>query len=87
VIRCQKDLEEVLRLAETILTERSGRFRSSVQVIANYRQNVINYFYDPLYRVFNRTPRDPDDFVPETIREVVQDSFFKTFNIVRRNGF
>ena len=74
-------------LAETILTERSGRFRSSVQVIANYRQNVINYFYDPLYRVFNRTPRDPDDFVPDTIREVVQTLFSRQFNIVRRNGF
>ena len=74
-------------LAETILTERSGRFRSSIQVIANYRQNVMNYFYDPLYRVFNRTPRDPDDFIPDTIREVVQTLFSRQFNIVRRNGF
>lgn len=74
-------------LAETILTERSGRFRTSIQVIADYRRNVLSYYYDPLYRVFNNTQRDPDDFVPDTIREVVQTLFARQFNIVRRYGF
>jgi len=70
-------------LAADILTERSGRFRSSVQVIPDYRRSVMAFFYDPIYRVFNNTPRDPDRFVGETVREVVQGLYSRAFYITR----
>ena len=70
-------------LAANILTERSGRFRSSVQVIPDYRRSVMAFFYDPIYRVFNNTPRDPDRFVGETVREVVQGLYSRAFYITR----
>ena len=70
-------------LAADILTERSGRFRSSVQVIPDYRRSIMAFFYDPIYRVFNNTPRDPDRFVGETVREVVQGLYSRAFYITR----
>lgn len=70
-------------LAPDILTERSGRFRSSVQVIPNYRKSVMSFYYDPIYQVFNNTGRDPDVFVGQTIREVVQGLFNRNFLITR----
>lgn len=70
-------------LAANILTERSGRFRSSVQVIPDYRRSIMAFFYDPIYRVFNNTPRDPDRFVGETVREVVQGLYSRAFYITR----
>ena len=69
-------------LSDDILTERTGRFRQSVQVIPNYRNSIIKYFYNPLYKTFVVTERDPDRFVGETIREVVSGLYARRFNIV-----
>ena len=69
-------------LSDDILTERTGRFRQSVQVIPNYRNSIIRYFYNPLYKTFVGTERDPDRFVGETIREVVSGLYARRFNIV-----
>ena len=69
-------------LSDDILTERTGRFRQSVQVIPNYRNSIISYFYNPLYKTFVGTERDPDRFVGETIREVVTGLYTRRFNIV-----
>ena len=69
-------------LSDDILTERTGRFRQSVRVIPNYRNSIISYFYNPLYKTFVGTERDPDRFVGETIREVVSGLYARRFNIV-----
>jgi len=70
-------------LSANILTERSGRFRSSIEVIPDYRRSVMAFFYDPLYKVFVGTQRDPDEFVGETVREVVQGLYSRAFKILR----
>ena len=72
-------------LSPNILTERTGRFRSSVAVLPNYRANVIRFFYDPIYKSLIQSQRNPDILVTNTIREVVQGMFARKFNIVRGN--
>lgn len=70
-------------LSSNILTERTGRFRSSVQVIPDFRRSVMAFFYDPIYKVFVGTQRDPDEFVGDTVREVVQGLYSRAFRILR----
>ena len=70
-------------LSANILTERTGRFRSSIQVIPDYRRSIMNFFYDPIYKTFIGTQRDPDKFVGRTIREVVQGLYSRAFAIAR----
>ena len=70
-------------LSANVLTERTGRFRTSVRTIPNYRNNLIRFFYDPIYKSFIDTKRDPDVFIAATIREIVATQFSRQFRIVR----
>lgn len=70
-------------LSANILTERTGRFRRSVQVIPLLRQNLIRFTYDPIYQTHINTPRNPDTFVGKTIREVVQGKIAQAFRLER----
>lgn len=70
-------------LSPNILTERSGDFRRSVQVIPNYRKNMMSYFYEPKYGVHRDTDRNPDLLLQKSIREVVTALFSRQFAIVR----
>ena len=70
-------------LSPDYLTERTGRFRTSVTAIPNYRNNLIRFFYDPIYKTFINTPRNPDVFIARTLREIVTKQFGRQFNIVR----
>ena len=70
-------------LSPNVLTERTGRFRKSVRAIPNYRNNLIKFFYDPIYKSFIDTKRDPDVFIAATIREIVASQFQRQFRIVR----
>ena len=70
-------------LSPNVLTERSGDFRDSVQVIPNYRRNMMSYFYDPKYGVHRDTDRNPDLLLQKSIREVVTALFSRQFAIVR----
>ena len=65
------------------LKERSGRFRSSVNIIANYRKNVMMYYYNPLYDNLNKYGYDPAEQVGRATREVVQTLYARAFNIVK----
>lgn len=65
------------------LKERSGRFRTSVEIIADYRKNIIAYRYNPLYDQLNKYGYKPSDQVGRATREVVQTLFARAFNIVR----
>ena len=70
-------------LSPNILTERTGQFRRSVKVIPNYRKSLVRFFYNPLYGVHVGTDRDPDVFVPQTIREVMLGLYKRKFRVVR----
>ena len=65
------------------LVERSGRFRESVNIVANYRKNVIMYTYNPVYDNLNRYGYRPSEQVGKATREVVQGLFARAFNIVK----
>jgi hypothetical protein len=54
------------------LKERDGRFRSSVEVFANYRTSTLQYLYNPLYSSLKRYGYRPDLQVEGAIREVAQ---------------
>ena len=64
------------------LTERSGRFRTSVEIIANYRKNLIAYRFNPLYKSLDKYGYKPSDQVGKATREVVQSLFARAFNII-----
>jgi hypothetical protein len=70
-------------LSGTILTERTGRFRRSVQVFPQLRNNLIRFTYDPIYKTHINTPRNPDTFVGKTIREIVQGKIAQAFRLER----
>ena len=70
-------------LSPNVLTERSGRFRKSVRVIPNYRSNLLKYLYDPIYKTFVDTDRNPDELIEKSIRETVQGLFARQFRVVR----
>jgi hypothetical protein len=63
------------------LKERTGRFRSSVQVAANYRKNILTYTYLPLYQSLERYGYKPNIQVETAIREVAQSLYTRRFNI------
>lgn len=67
------------------LKERSGRFRGSVQVFANYRTSTLQYIYNPLYSSLHKYGYRPDLQVETAIREVAQSLYAQKFNIVRGN--
>lgn len=70
-------------LSPNVLTERTGRFRTSVSVIPNYRNNLVRFFYDPIYKTFINSPRNPDVFITQAIREIVLQQYKRQFKIVR----
>jgi hypothetical protein len=63
------------------LKERSGRFRASIQVEADYRRNLLVYTYNPLYQSLQRYGYKPNTQVETAIREVAQSLFTRQFNI------
>lgn len=66
------------------LKERSGRFRASVSVVANYRSRMIAYSYNPLYNHLEQYGYRPKTQVEQSIRSVVQALFASKMNIVYR---
>jgi hypothetical protein len=51
--------------------------------IPNYRGNLIRFFYDPIYKTFINSPRNPDVFIANTLREIIRENFSRQFGIVR----
>ena len=70
-------------LSPTVMTNRTGRFRRSVDVIPVYRNNTMKYMYDPIYMSLLNTPYNPDNLISNTIREVVQTLFDRQFAVTR----
>lgn len=63
------------------LKERSGRFRSSVQVSADYRNNLLKYTYNPLYASLEEYGYNPDLQVETAIRAVAISLYSRRFAI------
>jgi hypothetical protein len=70
-------------LSPNVLTERTGRFRRSTRIIPNYRKNMMQYFYNPLYGVHRDTDRNPDELIEKSVKEIVTALFTRQFRIVR----
>lgn len=68
------------------IKERSGRFRSSVDVTANYKTKTIKYTYNPLYRSLEHYGYHPELQVERSIRQVAQDLYAREFSILRRGS-
>jgi len=67
-----------------ILTYRSGRFVESTTILnINFRKRVINYTYDPIYRVHENKYK-PNELVQSTIREVAQREFGQRYALFRK---
>ena len=68
------------------IKERSGRFRRSVEVTANYRTRMLAYTYNPLYRALEHYGYHPELQVERAIRDVAQELFTTRFHVVRRGA-
>jgi hypothetical protein len=66
------------------LKNRSGRFKDSVAVVPNYKTNLLQFSYNPLYDSLQAYGYQPDLQIKRTIREVAQDLYAREFNIIRR---
>lgn len=66
------------------LKERSGRFRESVSVQANYRTRTLQYAYNPLYRSLEHYGYHPEQQIERAIRQVAQETYAKQFSIFRK---
>ena len=56
-------------LSPTVLTYRTGRFVESIRV--KQKQNIVEYYYMPLYRV-HESSRPPSEIIEPSIREAVK---------------
>jgi len=65
------------------LIERSGRFRGSVQVVPNYRANLLKFYYLPLYSHLQAYGYNPEQQIVRSIREVAQKVYGRQFNVQR----
>lgn len=65
------------------LKERSGRFRGSIQVTANYKANMLQFSYNPLYSSLQVYGYRPDLQIARSVREVAQQLYAREFNIIR----
>ncbi len=69
-------------LNDTILTFRSGRFVNSINIIINFKKEIITYFYNPIYAKHRETLRNPDDTLLEpNIRILAKRLFGKQYFI------
>ncbi len=67
-------------LNDTILTFRSGRFVNSINVIINFKKEIITYFFNPIYTKHRETLRNPDDTLIEpSIRILARKLFGKQY--------
>lgn len=66
-----------------MLKERSGRFRTSVQVFPDFKNNLLQYTYNPLYSSLEAYGYTPDLQVETSIREVAQTLYTRAFRIIK----
>ena len=65
--------------------ERSGTFRESIEAYADFRTNIVNYFYAPYYDSLESYGYEIQDLVEGSIRSITQQRFNRQFNLVKTN--
>lgn len=65
-------------------TERTGRWRESIQVSANYRTKLIEFTYNPIYRVNMAYGYRPDTQIKTAIRQVASKLYSYEFGLVAK---
>lgn len=68
-------------LSSRVLTYRTGRFVQSLKVIADTRNQAIQYYYSPLYWVHETTSRNPHSLIGSSIASVTRSLFNRRFSI------
>ncbi len=71
-------------LSPTVLTYRTGRFVESIEVIQDFRQSLMTYYYAPNYKIHERKgARAPRFLLQASIRATVQKLYSEKFRIIR----
>ena len=70
-------------LAKTILTYRTGRFVNSLRMFIDYRTNMVQYYYNPMYYVHETTTRDPKRLIESSTRTILSSFFTRQFKILK----
>ena len=67
------------------MTYRSGRFVESFKIASvDYRNSVIKYFYNPLYKRNEQFGYEVDSLVVGSLRETIADLYQRKFQLVRQ---
>jgi len=72
-------------LSSSILTNRTGRFVSSIgaQALADFKGLVVQYFFNPIYDTHIPTGRNPEETIEGSIRAIMKRVTSQRFRIVR----
>lgn len=70
-------------LSSRVLTFRTGRFVNSTKIFADHRRKQMQYFYNPIYWVHERTSRDPRSLINSSISSVALALFKKRYSVVK----
>ena len=68
----------------TLIHERTGTFRQSIQAYANLKTKTINYFYTPYYDSLEDYGYEVNALVENSIRAIAKERFNKQFNLRRK---
>lgn len=66
--------------------ERTGTFRSSIDVYADFRNRQIDYFYLPYYDSLEEYGYEINNLVTESIRAIMQERYSTQFGLRRRTN-
>lgn len=67
------------------MTYRSGRFVDSLKIASlDYKNNIIKYFYNPLYKRNEQFGYEVDTLIEGSLRETVASLYQKKFQLVRQ---
>lgn len=64
-----------------ILTYRTGRFANSIDLLVNYKTQMVRYYYNPIYYVHESTSRDPRALIRSSVEEILASRFKQKFQI------
>ena len=70
-------------LAKTILTYRTGRFVNSLRMFIDYRTNMVQYYYNPMYYIHETTARNPKRLIESSTRTILSSFFTRQFKILK----
>lgn len=73
-------------LSDEMLTYRTGRFANSIQLLVDYKNRMVKYYYNPIYYIHEATSRRPSELIKNSINDVMRERFSTAFNISEIRG-